>query len=134
VSDDLFFPKRAGPTRKQKRAAKATDAKAFRDAVWERAAGRDSATGQTLKRHTGDFGEWGEVHHLKGRNVRPEWAFEPIHAVLLSAANHRLADARGGYRLKPTDPETGDPAVDASKPIRWTLYDKAGNVEWSRIR
>lgn len=131
---DLFFPKHVGPTKKEKRATRHAEAKRFREMVWTRDGGRDRATGQLLVLGSPIHVLRGEVHHLMGRNVRPEWELEPTRAVLLSAFNHELADGRGGYRLKATDPETGEKATDASKPIRWTLYDKQGNVEWSRIR
>ena len=75
----------------------------------------------------------GEVAHLYGRNVRPEWATDPDRALLLSRTMHILSDGRGGYLLKMTDSETGERADDASKPIRFTLYDRAGWILWTRI-
>jgi hypothetical protein len=131
---ELYFPKQTGPTKRQKRATEHALAKAFREMVWTRDGGRDRATGELVVLGSPLSFLRGEVHHLKGRNVMPEWKYEPMRAVLLSASNHELADARGGYRLKATDPETGDPAVDASKPMRWTLYDTAGQVQWTRVR
>jgi hypothetical protein len=63
----------------------------------------------------------------------PEWKLDELRAILMSASNHALSDARGGYRLKLTDPETGEPATDASKPIRFVCSDQKGNVQWMRI-
>jgi hypothetical protein len=64
----------------------------------------------------------------------PEWKTDELRAILLSASNHALSDARGGYRLKLTDPEkTGEPATDASKPIQFVCYDLKGNVQWTRV-
>ena len=63
----------------------------------------------------------------------PEWKTDPDRAVLLSRMNHIRSDGRGGYLLKLTDPDTGEPATDASRPIRFTAYTKDGKVLWSRI-
>ena len=104
----------------------------FREAVWARDAGRDRATGDLLDKLGLDWTRMGEVCHLFGRNVRPEWATDPDRAVLLSCANHILSDGRGGYRLRMCDPVTGARADDASKPIRFTLYDKEGHILWTR--
>ena len=104
----------------------------FRAAVWERDRGLDRATGEPLSKTDPDWHHLGNVCHLYGRNVKPEWATDPDRALLLSFINHILSDGRGGYRLTMCDPETGERAEDASKPIRFTLYDKEGHILWTR--
>ena len=105
----------------------------FRAAVWARDGGRDRATGQSVSKSDCSWDRLGEVAHLYGRNVRPEWATDPDRALLLSHVMHILSDGRGGYRLKLYDPLTGERATDASKPIEFTLYDRAGRILWNRI-
>lgn len=130
-AEGLAFPKRSsfGPKHPDR-----LTPEQFRARVWERDGGRDRATGQILyKEHASAFCR-GQVCHLKGRRVRPEWKVDPDRAVLLSDENHQLSDARGGRLLRLTDPVTGEPATDASKPIRFTRVDRNGFVMWSRIR
>ena len=106
---------------------------AFRRQVWIRDRGRDRVTGQILERVHVDPARRGQVAHLKGRRVRPEWLTDPDRAVLLSDSHHILSDARGNNRLKMTDPQTGEPATDGTKPIRFTLYDKEGRIQWTTV-
>ena len=128
----LQFPKPSLPTKTQRKTLEDKRGRAFRDAVWEREQARDRATGQILSRvHSSSFVR-GEVCHLKGRRVAPELKYNPRNAILLSAEHHRLSDGRGNNRLKLTDPLTGDKATDAFQPITFTLYDRQGNVIWSR--
>ena len=105
----------------------------FREAVWILDGGKDRATGQVLERVSDDWDRRGEVAHLKPRRVEPSWATDPKRAILLSMKNHMLSDARGNGRLKILDAETGEPATDASRPIRFTLYDKHGGILWTRV-
>ena len=105
----------------------------FRAAVWVRDDGRDRATGQPLSKSDPNWDYLGEVCHLRGRNVKPEWATEPDRALLLSRTHHIASDGRGGNRLRMTDPVTEERAEDASKPIRFTLYDYEGRILWTRI-
>ncbi len=75
--------------RTRSRTAQAAD---FRKAVWTRATvdglPRCEHCGRVV-RHTMDLSvERGEVHHLHGRNVRPEDKYNPDAAVLLCAACH----------------------------------------------
>lgn len=136
---DLAFPKVTGRSTRQRKRQRDDDAAAFRAKVWVRDDGKDRATGQILRLPSRalHLDECGEVCHFKGRRVRPEWRTDPRRAVLLSSRNHILSDHRGGNLLKMTDPETGEPATDAGldKPrlIRFTLYDRQGNVKWTRI-
>ena len=105
----------------------------FRAAVWARDRGRDRATGEPVSKSDPSWDRLGEVAHLYGRNVRPEWAVDPDRAVLLSRTNHILSDGRGGYRLKLTDPETGNRVTDASKLIRFTMVSREGRILWTRV-
>ena len=108
--------------------------KDFRLAVWENERGRDRATGQILYKSHPNVHRRGQVCHLKGRRVRPDWKTDPNRAVLLSDFHHQLSDHRGGNLLKLTEPETGEPATDARLPIRCTLYRRDGSVVWSHVR
>lgn len=105
----------------------------FRDAVWAKADGVDRSTGRPVYRVHADADKRGQVCHLKGRRVRPEWKRDPNRAIVMSDTQHQLSDARGGRRLKLTDPETSEPATDARKPIKFTLYDNDGSVISERI-
>ena len=107
---------------------------AFRDAVWLRDHGRSRASGLQLFRNHDSMTLRGEVCHLKGRRVMPEWATDPARALLLSGHEHWLSDGRGGRLLRLYDPETMDPATDASKPILFVLKDRHGRVVWERTR
>lgn len=126
----LSFPKRTSSNPKH---PERLSPKAFREAVWKRDGGKDRATGERVYASASSPIDIGQVCHLKGRRVMPEWATDPKRALLMSARNHWWSDGRGNYRLKLTDPETGEPATDASRPIRFTMHDKDGNVLWSRI-
>ena len=106
----------------------------FRAAVWIRDRGRDRATGQILYPDHPDPHFRGQVCHLRGRRVMPEWMTDPQRAILLSDANHILTDARGNRLLRLTDPITGEPATDGSKPIRFTLRTFRGDQVWTRVR
>jgi len=106
----------------------------FRKAVWDRDQNRDRVTGEPVSNMDTCLDRLGQICHLRGRRVMPEWATDPKRALLMSARNHILSDARGGNRLKLTDPETGERAEDASKKIRFTLYDSKGSVIWTRVR
>lgn len=78
----------------------------------------------------------GDVHHLKGRNVMPEWKRDPDHQILLSRYLHRLVTGDWGGRLlrlyDAADPEM--PATDATKPILFVRKDKNGVILWTKIR
>jgi hypothetical protein len=119
------------PDHQPKHAGRLTPAQ-FRSAVWRRDGGRDRATGKVLSKEHVDPAHRGQVCHFRGRRVMPEWATDPDRALLMSDSSHILSDARGGNLLKLTDPVTGEPADDGTKKIRFTLYDRAGNVVWTR--
>lgn len=108
--------------------------KHFRDAVWTRDKGFSRASGQLLVRGDPSMTVRGEVCHLRGRNVMPEWATDPDRAILLSAFEHWLSDGRGGRLLRFYDPQTSEPATDATKPIAFVLRDRQGRTVWSRVR
>jgi hypothetical protein len=125
----MMFPKKKqyGP----KHPGRLSAAK-MRAEVWKRHGGRDRATGELLNRTDTNWATLGEVCHLKGRRVMPEWLTDPDHAILLSKVNHILSDGRGGYLLKMLDPTTGEPATDATQPIRFVWVMKNGTVLWER--
>lgn len=110
--------------------------KACRDEVWRRAGDRCRCSGDVLERNSQYSSLRGEVHHLKGRNVRPDWKRDPDHQILLSKYLHLLATGVWGGRLlrlfDPDDPEM--PATDATKPILFVRKDKNGVVLWTKIR
>lgn len=122
-----------GKARRQKKARRLSAGLRFREQVWLLAGGIDRFTGRLLYRVHSDPAKRGQVCHLKGRRVMPEWKFDANHAILLSDANHQLSDARGNHRLRMTDPETGEPATDARKPIKFTLLDREGYLQTERI-
>lgn len=128
---DLAFPKWSH--RKTRREIQPQKDRAFRAEVWRVDRSRCRATGVVLERVHVDPLRRGQVAHLRGRNVAPAQRTDVSNAVLMSDAMHVLSDHRGGRLLKLTDPETGEPATDASKPIRFTLYDRAGAVLWTRV-
>lgn len=128
---DLPFPKH--PIRQANKAAKQAAAKAFREAVWIRDGGRDRANGAVLLKAGNTMRESGNVCHLQSRQSHADRKTDPTNAVLLSDYHHILSDHRGGRLLRLTDPETGAPAMDGSKPIRFTLFDTRGKVVWERV-
>ena len=105
---------------------------ACRDRVWERDESKCRATGQWLNRQNGD----GEVHHLRGRNVMPEWKRLPEKQILLGREMHRLATGViGGKLLLLRDPDhPTEPASDATKPILFIRVDRRGSELWRRVR
>lgn len=129
----LTHPKKTYPKYTKAESGALKMAKDFRGAVWLRDGGVDRATGQPLEHESGAYDTCGQVCHLRGRGAYPELKYEPSNAVLMSSRNHIHSDARGGRLLRLTDPETGEPAVDGSKPIRFSMYDKAGTLLWTRI-
>lgn len=122
-----------GKAARQKKSRRLSAGRRFREQVWHDANGLDRFTGRLLHKVHVDPDKQGQVCHLKGRRVMPEWKTDPNRAILLSDTNHRLSDARGNNRLKLTDPETGEPATDARKPIKFTLFDREGFVISERI-
>lgn len=108
--------------------------KQFRDRVWKRDGSRDRATGELLRKSSYHWTTQGQVCHLQTRNPHADRATDPDNGILLSGWHHWLSDHRGGRLLRLTDPSTGEPATDASKPIRFTLRNTAGKILWTRIR
>lgn len=114
----------------------------FRNAVWERDKHRSRATGQPLVRRYDPTITWeqrGEVCHLAAKGAHPAQKYDPSNAILLSAQQHFLSDARGNHRLLILDPETGEKATDAGtiecpKPILFVMRDKQGRELWRRTR
>ena len=106
----------------------------FRAAVWKRDGGMDRATGRMLSQRLDSAWDYrGDVCHLFGRRVRPEWATDPDRAILMSRINHILSDGRGGYRLKILDAKTGERATDATRKLRFVCYDRDHTtVLWMR--
>ncbi len=104
--------------------------------MWERDGWLDRATGQPVSHDGFNADHLGEVHHLAGRRVRPEWVLDSDRQVLLSRSMHCLATGVwGGRLLKLLDPE--DPtqkATDATKPILFVRVDPKGVELWRTIR
>ncbi len=129
----VTYPKHTGPTKRQKRSKKKSKADAFRLAVWTRDQGMDRATGQPLFQTAPHMTSRGNCCHLESKGSTPERKYDVANAVLMSELNHILSDHRGGRLLRLTDPETGEPATDASKLIKFTMYTTAGKVLWMRV-
>jgi len=127
------YPKIPAADSKTKQQIRADQDRRFRAAVWDRDHGIDRATGIPVEHYHDNWRLRGEVHHLRSRRAAPELRVNPSNGVLLSVASHWLADGRGGRLLRLTDPATGEPATDANQPIRFTCYDRAGGVLWSRV-
>ena len=105
----------------------------FREAVWKRDGGLDRATGRPLSKTDPNWDYLGDVCHLFGRRVRPEWKLDPDRALLLSRSSHILSDGRGNYRLKILDLESGERATDATRRLRFVCYDRDHEtVLWQR--
>ncbi len=104
--------------------------------VWKRDQDKDRATGQELFHEHHDPRFRGEVHHLSGRRVRPEWVTDPNRQVLLSVENHKLATGVWGGKLlvllDSDDPTS--PATDATKPIVFVRKERRGRELWRTIR
>ena len=128
------LPKVTGRSTRQRKLDRDKEAAVFRDAVWIRDGGRNRVTGLPLERGTAYRSNLrGEVCHLKGRRVMPEWKTDPKRAILMSGYHHALSDHRGGCLLKLTDPITEEPAINGDKPIRFTLYHRDGSVKWTTV-
>lgn len=127
---DLALPKgKPGVVlREERRQSREGAADAFRAEVWRLDEGRDRATGKPVFRCSPDPDRHGEVAHLKGRRVRPEWLTDPKRAILLSRTNHKLhhAAGRGGTLLEII-------GTDARKPLTFIRRDWDGKVLWRRI-
>lgn len=78
----------------------------------------------------------GQVHHLKGRRVAPEWKTDPDRQILVCLWSHRLiTGVWGGKLIRLMDPDDPTmPAVDATKKILWVRKDKNGVELWRMIR
>lgn len=111
--------------RQTRKAEKQTAEDRCRDAVWKREKNLDRATGKPLTRGAVNPDERGEVHHLKGRRVKPEWRTDPRHQVLLSATLHQLSEARGGKLLQIV-------GTDAVKALTFIRRDAKGKELWRR--
>lgn len=130
----LAFPKAsASHDRQQRQQARIQSRKALRDHIWRVDGGRCRASGKQLFRDHLHIDHRGEVCHVQSRGAHPERALDPANCILMSALMHILSDGRGGYRLKLFDLQTGEPATDASRPIRFVMHDSAGHVLWERI-
>ena len=123
------FPKRIGISKKAKRSKEHTLRRLLRDHIWIRDGGRSRASGAILQRDHCLLELRGEVAHVQSRGSCPERKMDPTNCILLSAAEHILSDGRGGYRLKLFDAETGAPALDSTRRIRFVLHRKDGSIE-----
>ena len=128
LTEGSAFPKRIGPSKKAKRSREHSLRKQLRDAIWIRDAGRSRASGTILSRDHCLLTLRGEVCHIQSRGSCPARKMDPTNCLLLSAAEHILSDGRGGYRLKLFDAETGAPAFDATRKIRFVLHHRDGSI------
>ena len=119
--------------RRQQRSARKAKADAFRVAVWTRDLAQCRATGVELFQSHVSPTQRGNCCHLQSKGAHPERKYDVTNAVLMSEWAHIQSYARGGRVLRLTDPFDGTPATDASRPIRFTLYNKAGAVVWTRV-
>ena len=85
--------------------------RAYRD-VEEREGNRCQVTGVTLVPKTENFNRLREHHHIRGRNVRPEWVHDPVRIVLCSKFIHDLFTAKKLLI-------DGDDARVRPLPLRW---------------
>jgi hypothetical protein len=93
-----FFKHKLTPGVVERHTRKATKAKALRDAyaiVDKRDGNRCRCTGLPLDPGAKEPKHRREHHHLKGRNVAPEWREDPNRIVLVSKAVHDLIN--NGY-------------------------------------
>jgi hypothetical protein len=112
--------------RQAKKQIREDEEEAFRKEVWRLHANLDRATGQYLKKQAIDPEQRGEVAHLKGRRVRPEWKTDPQRAILLSAFHHALSHRVGltGRKLLEFI------GTDSRKPITFIRRDLYGTELW----
>lgn len=127
----LAFPKYAEVGTVQPSAIEIYDA--FRADVWQRDRHRSRVTGQPLSKSDRDWRYRGEVCHLRTRGAHPELRTVVSNALLMSAEEHWLSDARGGRALRLYDPVTLAPATDANRPILFVLKDREGHILLRRI-
>lgn len=125
------FPKRSSSNPKHD--GRLTPEK-FRHQIWLRDGARCRATGEPVSNMDDCWQRLGNVCHLRSRGAYPELATDPENAVLMSGLMHWYSDSRGNNRLKLSDPDTGEPATNGARPIRFTMHDLSGRVLWSRVR
>lgn len=128
-TSDLAHPKQTGLSKKAKHAREHSLRRLLRDEIWIRDGGRSRASGTILQRDHCLFELRGEVAHIQSRGSCPARKMDPTNCILISVSEHILSDGRGGYRLKLFDAETGEPAVDATRKIRFVLRRKDGSIE-----
>lgn len=106
----------------------------FRQKVWDRDKGRNRANGELLCKSGEEWRFLGDVCHLVTKGAHPELKLVVSNAVLLSREYHILSDARGNYRLRLLDPDSGKPATNANRPILFVMRDLRGRELWRRLR
>jgi len=120
VRNQTFFKADMTPVKVERHNRKAERKKALDDA-YEVVNKRDGnvcrATGRRLDPAAIDPADRREHHHLKGRNVRPDWRERPERICLVSALAHDLI-TRGWIAVE---------GVDARKPLffHWTSLAKS---------
>lgn len=118
--------------KKEKRATKEQQGKAFRDAVWTRDAGKSRASGKKLSRTAMEWDRRGEVHHRLKRSTHPEDIYTVANGILIAKSEHKLAETRCPnaiefYMLDITGPD------DLGAPQTFTFRDQQGTVTKTRI-
>jgi 5-methylcytosine-specific restriction endonuclease McrA len=79
-------------TKPEEQHSKKAQAKAFRDAVWDRDKKRSRASGKLLSKSGTDYDQVGEVHHVIPRSLAPERIYDVSNGLLLSKTEHALAE------------------------------------------
>ncbi len=119
----------------EKKKTKAQAEKEFRAAVWERDKGRSRASRKPLGKSGTDYERVGEVHHMLKRSTAPEHRLDPGNGVLLSKAEHLMAET-----ACPGDPQfclldICFPTVewDCAKPLTFIWREASGKELRRRI-
>lgn len=118
--------------KKARERTKAERERAFRAAVWARDQSRSRASGKPLAKSGTDYERVGEVHHVLKRSTHPEDIWTPTNGILLSKAEHALAETRC-----PADPSrfllTISGPDDRSRPQTFIWRDQHGTVLRTRL-
>jgi hypothetical protein len=96
--------------KQEKKKAKATLEREFREGVWTRDKKRSRASRKPLGHSGTDWSKVGEVHHVLARSTHPDRIYDVSNGILLSKEEHALAEAMcpnaaGKYLLEINGPE-----------------------------
>jgi hypothetical protein len=95
--------------KQEKKKAKATLEREFREGVWTRDKKRSRASKKPLGKSGTDWSKVGEVHHVLARSTHPDRIYDVSNGILLSKEEHALAEtmcpnAAGLYLLEINGP------------------------------